>query len=474
MTVRAPTITIIDAARPRIRAWLWDIGLIVGFGTLMAAFARISIPLYPVPITGQTLGVLLTGALIGSRRGGLAMLVYLAEGLIGLPVFALGRSAWTPVGGLPVIIGPTAGYLFLLPHRGLRRRLAGRARVGSSVLALRARDAHRRGLDLLCWTALAGALCRVPADVGARPASIHPRRRHQADHRRRGAPFRLAPARGLPRRAASRLSDAVFQPLRGVRVLDLTVVWAGPMATMLLADLGAEVIKIENIHVWQTLARGALAHPPKLPPGPDSPGTYPNDEPGERPWNRAANSMNTLRNKRSVTIDLRVPEGRRSFDELVRTADVVYENNVTETVEKLGITYDVLRALRPDIIYVRAPAFASTGAYRNRRAFGVHLEGVTGAQPAPPISGSRSRQQHADLCRRLLRRHARRFRDDGGTHLPSPDGKRAADRVATGRSGDRHAGPIRHGLRAQRSAARVDRQSRFPWCRALRRLPLSR
>jgi crotonobetainyl-CoA:carnitine CoA-transferase CaiB-like acyl-CoA transferase len=170
----------------------------------------------------------------------------------------------------------------------------------------------------------------------------------------------------------------VFQPLRGVRVLDLTVVWAGPMATMLLADLGAEVIKIENIHVWQTLARGALAHPPRLPINPDTPATYPNDEPGDRPWNRAANSMNTLRNKRSVTIDLRVPEGRRSFDELVRTADVVYENNVTETMEKLGITYAALSAVRPDVIYVRAPAFGSTGAYRNRRAFGVHLEGVTG------------------------------------------------------------------------------------------------
>jgi crotonobetainyl-CoA:carnitine CoA-transferase CaiB-like acyl-CoA transferase len=88
--------------------------------------------------------------------------------------------------------------------------------------------------------------------------------------------------------------------------------------------------------------------------------------------------MNVLRNKRSVTMDIRVPEGRQAFEELVRISDVVYENNVTETMEKLGITYEYLSGLRPDIIYVRAPAFASTGPYRNRRAFGVHLEGVTG------------------------------------------------------------------------------------------------
>jgi crotonobetainyl-CoA:carnitine CoA-transferase CaiB-like acyl-CoA transferase len=170
----------------------------------------------------------------------------------------------------------------------------------------------------------------------------------------------------------------MFQPLTGVRVVDLTVVWAGPMATLLLADLGADVVKIENIHVWQTLARGGQAHPAKLPPTPFSPGTYPNDDPGDRPWNTAANSMNVMRNKRSVTMDIRVPEGRRPFEELIRSSDVVYENNVTETMDKLGVTYDYLRSMRPDIIYVRAPAFGSTGAYRNYRAFGVHLEGVSG------------------------------------------------------------------------------------------------
>ena len=147
---------------------------------------------------------------------------------------------------------------------------------------------------------------------------------------------------------------------------------------MMLSDLGAEVIKVENIHVWQTQARGTLAHPPRLPPNPLRPGLYPNDDPGERPWNTAAGSMTQLRNKRSVTMDLRIEEGRVAFNDLVRQSDVVYENNTSETMEKLGITYEHLRALRPDIIYVRAPAFGSSGGYRNYRAFGVHLEGVSG------------------------------------------------------------------------------------------------
>jgi biotin transport system substrate-specific component len=118
MTNRSNAITLADVARPAQNALLWDAALVVLFGTAMAAFARIAIPLpfTPVPITGQTLGVLLTGALLGSRRGALAMLVYLGEGLLGLPVFAGGTSAWSPsVAGVPVIIGPSAGYLYSYP-----------------------------------------------------------------------------------------------------------------------------------------------------------------------------------------------------------------------------------------------------------------------------------------------------------------------------------------------------------------------
>jgi biotin transport system substrate-specific component len=95
-------------------------GLLVLAGTfLMAMLARISIPLpfTPVPITGQTLGVYLIGALLGPRLGAITLLAYLGQGLLGLPVFSMGTSAWSPsrIPGLPVIIGPTAGYLFAFP-----------------------------------------------------------------------------------------------------------------------------------------------------------------------------------------------------------------------------------------------------------------------------------------------------------------------------------------------------------------------
>ena len=89
--------------------------LVVGASVLVALCAQISIPLpfTPVPLTAQTLAVLLVGATLGSRLGALAMLAYVGEGLVGLPVFAGGMSAWGPsrIPGVPYILGPTAGYL---------------------------------------------------------------------------------------------------------------------------------------------------------------------------------------------------------------------------------------------------------------------------------------------------------------------------------------------------------------------------
>ena len=91
-----------------------DVAVVVGASLLIALSAQVSVvlPFTPVPITGQTFGVLLTAALLGRNRGVLAVLAYLGEGLAGLPVFAGGLTAWSLTrAGVPVIVGPTAGFL---------------------------------------------------------------------------------------------------------------------------------------------------------------------------------------------------------------------------------------------------------------------------------------------------------------------------------------------------------------------------
>lgn len=89
--------------------WTRSVGLVFSFSLLMALSAQILIPIGPVPITGQTFVVLLTGALLGSRLGAMAMIVYLIEGASGLPFFSGGH------GGLGHLLGPTGGYLVAFP-----------------------------------------------------------------------------------------------------------------------------------------------------------------------------------------------------------------------------------------------------------------------------------------------------------------------------------------------------------------------
>ena len=101
----------------RTAAWGRDAFLALAFSLLTALSAQVTIHLPLIPLTMQTFSVLLAGALLGPRLGALAMLLYLAEGLAGLPVFAEGRSAWTPstLPGVPVILGLSAGYLLSYP-----------------------------------------------------------------------------------------------------------------------------------------------------------------------------------------------------------------------------------------------------------------------------------------------------------------------------------------------------------------------
>jgi len=170
------------------------------------------------------------------------------------------------------------------------------------------------------------------------------------------------------------------KPLEGVRVVDLCVVWAGPFATLQLADLGAEVIKPENPFVFQPMTRGAMARPPEflIKNAIAWSGGLPRNEVGDRPWDYNPTFVSLYRNKTSFTVDLRRPEGMEVLRKLVAVSDVVYENNASGTLEKLGITYEWLKAANERIIFVRVPAYGSTGPYAHARALGVHLEAVMG------------------------------------------------------------------------------------------------
>ena len=169
-------------------------------------------------------------------------------------------------------------------------------------------------------------------------------------------------------------------PLAGIRVLDMTVVWAGPYCCTLLADMGAEVIRLESLRAFITSTRGTLARPSEewIKSMPVSHAGTPGRVPGARPWNRTPLFNAHGRNKLGMTLDVRDPEGMDTFKSLVRVSDVFIENNVSETMDKLGISYELLREQRPDIIMLRRPAYGNTGPYRNYRAHGVHIEGVLG------------------------------------------------------------------------------------------------
>ena len=192
----------------------------------------------------------------------------------------------------------------------------------------------------------------------------------EAPQQPEAAPPRAAP----PRASAPRL------PLEGLRVLDFTVVWAGPYATMQLADWGAEVIRVESTAHLAPATRGQLARPPRelvIAQGNSGMG-YPDDEAGERPWNRAAPFNCHARNKRSMTVDLTRPEGQEALDRLLAVSDGVIENNLPPNIEKQGVTWERLSRVNPDLVMVRVPGFGIDGPYRGYRTMGHHMEALAG------------------------------------------------------------------------------------------------
>ena len=188
-----------------------------------------------------------------------------------------------------------------------------------------------------------------------------------------------------PRPAKPRPSGqdtALGLPLAGLRVAEITVVWAGPHVTQLLAEWGADVIRVEPVNKPQPYTRGMESVPTRAQirdlAARGIPTRMANNDPGTDPWNRNASFNSHARNKRSMTCDIMTPEGREALLRLIAHCDVLVENNVPETIDKANIGWDVLRQINPRLIMLRMPAFALDGPYRNYRAFGLHVEAMVG------------------------------------------------------------------------------------------------
>ena len=185
---------------------------------------------------------------------------------------------------------------------------------------------------------------------------------------------------GSGRPSGHSAESAAGLPLDGIRVLDLTVVWAGPYATFILGDLGAEVIRVDNPWIFPSATRGVLARPPKEMVAEIGGifGGYPDADPGPRPWNRVSLFTAHARNKKSITLDLRKDTGREAFLRLAERCDVMIENNSVDLLDKLGIDWDTLHDRNPRLILIRMPSVGLTGPYRSYLGFGVNFEGLCG------------------------------------------------------------------------------------------------
>ena len=159
-------------------------------------------------------------------------------------------------------------------------------------------------------------------------------------------------------------------PLKNYRILDLSRIWAGPYCTKLMADMCAEVIKLESLSVYDS-HRGPVNPAPGI-------AAYPESDPGEQPWNRNGWFNCLHMNKYGVSLELTGDEGRRVFDQLVSISDVLIENFRQGSLARLGYDYETLRRLRPDLIYVSMPAFGNNGPWQKYVAYGIGQEQLSG------------------------------------------------------------------------------------------------
>lgn len=154
-------------------------------------------------------------------------------------------------------------------------------------------------------------------------------------------------------------------PLAGIRVIDTSSVFAMPYTAAMMADLGAEVIKIEALQRLDQTRRSAW-------------GLWPDNDPGERPWDRGGPFCTLNRGKRSLVLDLSREEGRAVFRDLVRISDVLIENYTARVMRGWGLDYPRVRDIRPDIIYVSNTGYGHHSPWESYPVQGTALEPMTG------------------------------------------------------------------------------------------------
>src|SRR5205823_11791921 len=184
----------------------------------------------------------------------------------------------------------------------------------------------------------------------------------------RGAACTRSPRASPSESGKERRVSRADQPLAGIRVLDLTRVLAGPFCAMTLGDMGAEVIKIEE-------------------PGKgDDTRSWPPFVGGESTY-----FMSVNRNKKSMTLNLKAPEGGEILRTLVRKSDVLLENFRTGTMDKLGFDYRALSRLNPKLVYCAISGFGESGPEAHRAGYDLIVQAesgvmdLTGFTDGPPV-----------------------------------------------------------------------------------------
>ena len=235
-------------------------------------------------------------------------------------------------------------------------------------------------------------------------------------------------------------------PLDGIRILDLTTVVLGPFATQLLADLGADVIKVESPEGDNTRQLSPMRHP-----------------------GMGAMYLHMNRNKRSIVLDLKQPAGREALLRLATKVDVLAYNTRPRAMQRLKLGYEDVQAVNPGIVYVGAVGFDQSGPYAGRPAYDDLIQGAVGLPWLMMKNGAhRPRYVPATLCDRIvgqamanaiLAALVQRSRDGNGQSVEVPMFETMAQFIL----GDHFGGRTFEPARGEAGYARVLARYRAPY-----------